>query len=124
VVGLTTDQAAKVENNALSFVALSDDGNISVLKSGQLFLVSLPFTLKLLSNFLLKDQGFESIVTLLLGSGETSGETSCIVFLLIDETSETSVLTLVILDLDLEILRLFGELLSESLKFEELDIIS
>jgi len=120
VVGLAADQAAKVEYNALSFVTLSDDGNIGMLKCRKLLLVPLPFTLKLFSNFLLKDKSFKSIVTLLLSPRETSSKTSSVILLLINETSEASVLTLVILDLDLEVLGFFGELFSESLEFEEL----
>jgi hypothetical protein len=120
VVGLATDQAAKVENNALSFVTLSDNGDVGMLKSRELLLVPLPFTLKFLSNFLLEDKSLKSIVTLFLSSRETSRKTSSVILLLIDETCEASILTLVVLDLDLEILGLFGELFSESLEFEEL----
>jgi hypothetical protein len=109
-----------MENNALSFIPLSDDGDIGVLEGRKLLLVSLPLTLKLLGNFLLKDKSLESIVTLFLSSGETCSEASCVILLLINETSETSVFTLVILNLNLEILCLFGKLLSESLEFEEL----
>lgn len=69
---------------------------------------------------MLEDKGFESIVTLLFGSRKAGGETISVILLLVDETRETSVLTLVVLNLDLEILGLFGELLSESLEFEEL----
>ncbi len=69
---------------------------------------------------MLEDQSLESIVTLLLGAREAGSQASCIILLLIDETSETSVLTLVILNLDLEILGLLCELLRERLEFEEL----
>ena len=120
VVGLATDQAAKMQDNTLSLVTLSKDGDVGVLQSGKLLLVAFALTLKLLSNLLLQDQSLESIITLLLSAREASGETSSIVLLLVDETSETSVLTLVVLNLDLEILGLFGELLGKRLEFEKL----
>lgn len=124
MVGLSTDQAAKMENNALSFITLSQDGSVSVLESRQLLLVALALTLKFLGNLLLEDKGLESIVTLLLGSGEACGKASCIVLLLVDEASEASILTLVVLNLDLEVLSLLGELFGESLEFEELNEVS
>jgi hypothetical protein len=68
----------------------------------------------------LENQGLESIVTLLLGAREAGGKASRIVLLLVNETSKTSVLTLVVLNLDLEILSLFGELLCKCLEFKEL----
>ena len=91
-----------------------------MLESRKLFLVSLPFALKFLCNFLLEDKGLESIVTLLLSSRKTSSEASGVILLLVNKTGKTSVLALVILNLDLKILSLFGELLCESLEFEEL----
>ena len=124
MVGLTADQAAKMKNNALSLITLSEDGCVGVLESRELLLVALSLALKLLGNLLLENKGLESIVTLLLGPREASGKTSCIVLLLVDETSETSVLTLVILNLDLEVLRLFGKLFGKSLELEELQIVS
>ena len=120
MVGLATDQAAKVQDNTLSLVALTKDGHVGVLEGRELLLVAFPLTLKLLSDLLLKYQGLKSIVTLLLGARKAGSEASCIILLLVDETSKTSVLTLVILDLDLEILSLFGELLCKCLEFEEL----
>lgn len=57
---------------------------------------------------------------MLLGARKAGGQASCIILLLVDETSKTSVLTLVILNLDLEILSLLCELLRERLEFEEL----
>lgn len=119
-MSLATDQTAQVKNDTLSFITLSKDSGIGVLKGGQFLLVTLAFTLKLLSNLLLENKGLEGIVTLLLCSGEAGGETSSIIFLLVDETSETSILTLVVLNLNLEILSLFGKLLSKCLEFEEL----
>jgi hypothetical protein len=124
MVSLTADQAAKVKNNALSLVTLSEDGGIGVLESSEFLLVALALTLKLLCNLLLKNKGFESIVTLLLSSREAGGKTSCIVLLLVNETSEASVLTLVVLNFDLKVLSLLGQLFGESLEFEELKGIS
>ena len=113
-----------MKNNALGLITLSEDGCVGVLESRELLLVALSLALKLLGNLLLENKGFESIVTLLLGPREASGKTGCIVLLLVDETSETSVLTLVILNLDLEVLRLFGKLFGKSLELEELQIVS
>lgn len=124
VMSLTTDQSAEMENNTLSFVTLTEDGDIGVLEGRKLFLVAFPLTLKLLSNLLLKYESLESVVTLLLSAGQTSAETSSIILLLVDKARETSVFALVGLDLDLEVLRLFGELFSECLEFEELSRVS
>lgn len=113
-----------MENHALCLVALAEDSGVGVLEGGELLLVALTLALKFFSNLLLEDEGFESIVTLLLGSRKTGGKTSCIVLLLVDETCETSVLALVVLNLDLEVLSLLGELLGESLELEELRMVS
>ena len=61
---------------------------------------------------------------MLLGTGKAGSKASCIILLLIDETSKTSVFTLVVLDLDFEVLSLLGELLSKSLEFEELQMLA
>lgn len=123
-MSLAADESTKMENNTLSLVSLTEDGDVGVLKSGELLLVTLPLTLELLGNFLLKYKSFESIVALLLGAGQTSAKTSSIILLLVDKARKTSVLALVGLDLDLEILGLFGELFGESLEFEELSRVS
>lgn len=120
MVGLAADQAAKVKYNTLGLVTLSEDSRVGMLKSRQFFLVALAFTLELFGNLLLQDKSLESIVTLFLSAREAGVEASGIILLLVDETSETSVLTFVVLNLDLEILSLFGKLLSERLEFEEL----
>lgn len=120
MVGLAADQATQVENNPLSLITLPEDGTVGVLKSRKLLLVALALTLKLFSDLLLEDESLEGIVTLLLRSRKAGVKTSSIILLLVNETSETPVLTLVVLNLDLEILSLFGELLSERLEFEEL----
>jgi hypothetical protein len=73
VVGLTTDQAAKVENHTLSFITLSDNRDVGVLKSRKLFLVPLALALEFLGNLLLKNESLESIVTLLLSPREAGG---------------------------------------------------
>ena len=57
---------------------------------------------------------------MLLGARKAGGKASRIVLLLVDEASKTSVLALVILNLDLEILSLLRELLCKCLEFEEL----
>jgi len=120
VVALTTDETAEVKDNSASLITLSHDGHVSVLKLGKLLLVPLALTLKLLSNLLLKDKSLESVITLLLGSSEAHREASVVILLLINETSKTTVLPLVCVDLDLEILGLLGEGLSEGLELEEL----
>lgn len=72
VVRLTTNQAAKVKNNAASVVALSEDGHVGVLQSGKLLLIPLAFALELLGDLLLQDERFQSIITLLLGTSKTN----------------------------------------------------
>jgi len=57
---------------------------------------------------------------LLLSAGETDGQACGVVLLLVDKGPKTAVLALVILNLDLEILRLLGELLGKDLELEEL----
>ena len=91
-----------------------------MLERGKLFLVSLAFAFELLSDLLLEDERFESIVTLLLCAIEAHGEASRVVFLLFDKRSKTAILAFVGLDLDLELLGLFSKLLCESLELEEL----
>ncbi len=91
-----------------------------MLESGKLFLVALAFAFELLGDFLLEDERFESVVTLLLCAIKADSEASRVVLLLLDKRSETAVLAFVGLNLDLELLGLFGKLLCESLEFEEL----
>ena len=120
VVALAIDQAAQVQNHALGLVTLATEGRVSVLQGSDLLLVALALALKLLSNLLLEDQGLESVVTLLLSARQTESETSDVVLLLVNETSEATVLALVVLNLDLELGGLLGELLSKGLELEEL----
>ncbi len=123
MVSLATDQAAKVQDNTLGLIPLTKYGHVSVLKRRQLLFVAFPLTLKFLGNLLLKDQGLESIITLLLSAREAGCKASCVIFLLVDEASKTSVLALMVLNFDLEILGLFCELLSKCLEFEELRLL-
>lgn len=120
VVCLSLNQSTQVEDHALGLVTLSKNGRVCVLKSRELLLVAHPLPLQLLSNFLLKDQSLQSIIALLLCTGEADSETGSIVLLLINKTSETTIFALVVLNLDLEILSLFRELLSKRLELEEL----
>lgn len=109
-----------MKNNPLSLIALAENSDVSMLKSSKFFLVAFPFTLELLGDLLLEYESLESIVTLFLRSSKASSQTSRVILLLIDETREASVLAFVVLDLDLEILSLFGKLLGKRLEFEEL----
>ena len=61
---------------------------------------------------------------MLLGIMETLGKASGVVFMLLDERREAAIFAFVSLDLDLELLCLFGELFGESLEFEELPMLS
>ena len=61
---------------------------------------------------------------MLLRIVETLGKASGIVFMLLDERSETAIFAFVSLDLDLKLLCLLSELFGESLEFEELPMLS
>lgn len=124
VVSLPVDEAAKVENHPSGLVPLADNGGICVLERRELFLVALPLTLELFGNVLLENKRFKGIVALLLCAIETLGEASSIIFVLLDKRCETAVFAFVSLDLDLELLCLFSKLFGESLKFEELSMLS
>ena len=119
-MGLPVDESTKVKNNTLRLVSLSDERCISVMESRHVFLVALSFALKLLGNFLLKDKGLKSIVSLLLGTRKTGSEPGSIMQLLIEEIAEATILAFVVLNLHLEFLNLLVELFCESLEFEEL----
>jgi hypothetical protein len=91
-----------------------------VLQRRELLLIPLALTLKLFSNLLLENECLKRIVTLLLGASKTNRYASGIVLLLVDEATKAAVLTLVVLDLNLEVLRFLGKLLGEGLELEEL----
>lgn len=120
MVSLALDEAAQVKHNTLSLVALPRKILCSVLESIDFLGIALPLALELFGDFLLEDEGFESAVALLLGSGKAESETRDVVLLLLDKASEAAVLALVSLDLALEFLRLLGKLLDEGLELEEL----
>ena len=124
VVSLSTDQTAEMKNHTLSLITLAENGGVGVLEGRKLLLVAFTLTLKFLSDLLLEDESFKCIVTLLLGPREAGSKAGCIILLLVNEACEASVLTLVILDLNLEVLSLLRELFGESLEFEELRNIS
>jgi len=120
VVALATDEAAEVEHHAAGLVALAQNSSVGMLESSQLLLVPLALALELLRDLLLEDESLESVVALLLRTGKTDRHASIVVLLLVEQASKTAVLPLVVLDLDLEVLGLLGELLGKGLEFEEL----
>lgn len=91
-----------------------------MLKRRKFFLVPLAFTFEFFGNLLLKNKCLKCIITLFLSTSEANSEACSIIFMLIDESSKTTILTLVILNLNFELLRLLGKLLGECLEFEEL----
>jgi len=109
-----------MQDHTLRLVSLADDGHVGMLKRRKLFLVSLALALEFLGNLLLKDERFEGVVSLLLGTGQTNSKASRIVFLLLDERCETAIFALVGLDLDFKVLSFFGKLISERLEFKKL----
>lgn len=121
VVSLAVDEGAEVEDDALGFVALTDNGDVGVLEGGELLLVALALALELFGNLLLEDQSFQGVVALLFRTGETHREAGSVVFLLLDERRQAAVFAFVVFDLDFEVLGLFGELFGERLEFEELE---
>lgn len=100
---LAVNEAAKVENNTLGVVALTGKGGGGVLESRDLLLVALSLTLQFLGNLLLENESLESVITLFLGAREAESETSSIILLLINKTSKSAVLALVVLNLDFEL---------------------
>lgn len=120
---LSVDEAAKVEDHTSGLVALAENGGVCVLESGELFLVALALSLELFGNVLLEDKRLESIVALLLRAVKALGEASSGVFLLFDEGCEATIFALMSLNLDFELLCLFGKLFGESLEFKELPML-
>ena len=80
----------------MRLVALLTHGLDAVLDPGQVALVAFAFTLQILGDLLLQDEGFEGIVALLLGARQTQRESRNIVFLLVDERGETTVFAFVV----------------------------
>lgn len=120
VVALSTNQAAQVKDDTASLVALAQDGHVGVLESSKLLLVPLAITLQLFGNLLLEDKSLEGVIALLLGTSKTDGHARRIILLLVNNGGKTTVLSLVALNLDLEVLGLLGELLRKGLEFQEL----
>src|SRR5579871_2863661 len=120
MMSLAIDEGTEVQNNALGLISLAEDCCVCMLKSSKLLLISLPFAFKLFGNFLLENKCFKGIISLFLRTRQPDSETSGIILLLVDEVCKTTILPFVILNLNLEVLCLFGELLSKRLKFEEL----
>lgn len=119
-MSLSADQATEVKDHTLSLITLSKNGCVGVLKCCKFLLVTLALTLKFLCNLLLEDKCLKSIITLLFSSRKANGKTSTVILLLLNEGSETTSFTLVVLNLNLEVLSLLGKLLGESLELEEL----
>ena len=124
MVSLSINKTAQMKNHTSGLVALAQNGGIGVLEGCELFLVALALSLKLFGNVLLEDKCFEGIVALLLGAIETLGKASSVILLLLDERSKAAILAFVGIDFNFKLLGLFSELLSESLKFEELPTMS
>jgi hypothetical protein len=120
VMSLARDEAAQVHDDPLGLFPLADDVLVGLLERDQLLLVALPLALELLGNLLLEDKRLQGVVALLLGARETDAEAGGVVLLLVDERREAAILPLVGLDLDLELLRLLGELLGKCLELEKL----
>jgi hypothetical protein len=120
VVGLAIDQAAQMQNHTLRLISLLSKCGDGVLESSKLLLIAFSLTLKLFSDFLLKNESLKGIITLFLRARETNCEARSIILLLVNKSSKTTILTLMILNLDLEVLSLLSKLLRKSLKFEKL----
>jgi len=113
-----------MENHTLRLVALADNSDVCMLESRELFLIALAFALELFGNFLLEDERFQSVVSLLFGARQTDSKAGGVIFLLLDKRCETAIFALVGFDFDLELLSFFGELFCKSLEFEELETSS
>lgn len=119
-MSVATNKAAKVQDHPLCLVALAGKRCSGMLQGGKLLLVALALALQFLGNLLLEYQSLQSIISLLLCTGQAKSETREVVLLLINKTGEAAVLPLVALDLDLELRSLLRELLGKGLEFEEL----
>ena len=117
---LACNQAPQMQNDAASLITLPHNCDIRVLKSSELLLVPLALPLELLSNLLLQNKSLESIVTLLLSACKTNRKTSVVILLLVDKARQTTVLTLGVINLDLEVLGLLGKGFRKCLELEKL----
>lgn len=120
VVALSANEAAQVQDDATGLVALAHDSHVRVLHSSKLLLVPLALALKLLSNLLLENKSLKCVITLLLSSSEANRHACGVILLLVNEAAQATVLPLVALDLDLEVLGLLRKGLGKGLEFEEL----
>lgn len=124
VLRLALNQRPKVNNDPLGFITLTRNLVIRPYKLAKLLLVLFPFALEIFGNFLLHNQGFEGLVALLLGTGETDGEVIRICLLLFNKPVKPLILLLMRLDLGLKIRRLLGKLSSKGLEFLKLHGVS
>ena len=124
VVRLAADEGAQVDDDALGFVALAEDGFVGVLQSRQLLFVAFTLALELFGDFLLQDEGFEGVVALLFRALEAGADARGVVLVLLDKGDEAAVFALVLLDFGFEVLGFFGEGFGEGLEFEELGRVS
>jgi hypothetical protein len=120
VMGLARDETAQVHDDPLGLFPLADDILVSLLERNQLLLVALPLSLELLGNLLLEEERLEGVVALLLGAGEADAEAGGVVLLLLDERRVAAILPLMGFELELEFLRLLGELLGKRLELVKL----
>jgi hypothetical protein len=72
-----------VHGNTLSLVTLMKDGHVGVLQGKNLLFVTVPLTLKILRNLLLKNQSIESIAKSFLGARKVDGKAGRIILLLV-----------------------------------------
>ena len=85
VMSLSVDETAKVQNYTAGFVTLARKRRVRVLESRELLHVAFALSLKLFRNVLLKDERFESIISLLLCAVEALGKACSVIFMLLDE---------------------------------------
>lgn len=120
VMGLTLDEGAEVDDDALRFVALALRVLVVADKVGEFLLVLLAVTLEFFGDFLLHDEGLEGVVALLFGARELRRELAGFGFVLLDELGKTVIFLLVLLNFGLEVRGLLGELRGKGLEFLKL----
>src|SRR5689334_19577219 len=98
-----------MQDNSLSLVPLSLKSLVGMLHGGNLLSVSRTFFLEIFSDTLLEYKCFKSIVTLSLSTRKTECKPSSIILLLVDETGESTILSLVRFNLDTELSQLLVE---------------